>query len=537
MSLSLSFHGAAGTVTGSCFLLRHPGGRVLVDCGLFQGPKTVRELNYGPFPFDPRGIDAVLLTHAHIDHSGLIPKLVKGGFAGRVLTTAGTRDLLTYMLPDSGHIQETDVARLNRRNAQRGRRQVEPIYGRAEAEAALDQIEAVPRDVWVEVATGVRARFWNAGHLLGSASIELAVADGSGSGRDRHLLFSGDLGPGHKAFHADPDGPAGIDHLIVESTYGDRDRKSLTPDQRRAALRDEVAAALAAGGNLIIPAFAVERTQELLHDLLALFDAGALPRVPVFIDSPLAIRATDVFAQHLSDPDTNGGAAPGHGAGLFRADNVQYLPEAEDSRALDRIRGGAILLAASGMCDAGRIRHHLRANLWRKESTLLIVGYQAPGTLGRILLEGAPSVRIHGEEVRVAARIRQLDAYSGHADREELLAWIAARAPVRGSIFLTHGSHGALATLRRALLAAGHADGRVLVPELDATAALHADGSARLSPPKHPRLTGEPPERDWHNDYAATVLALSEALRSLPNDAARQALLQDLRGRIAATEA
>jgi metallo-beta-lactamase family protein len=286
----LSFCGAAGTVTGSCYLLQTEGCRFLVDCGMFQGPKSLKELNYGPFPFDPRKIDFVLLTHAHIDHSGLLPKLVKQGFRGPIFATGGTADLLGYMLPDSGAIQEQEVRRLNRRNQQRGRDPVEPIYTEADARTALGNFSKVTYESWFQPGDGVRARYWNAGHILGAASIEVEIATGQGTPRVVRILFSGDIGPEHKLFHPDPEAPANLDYVCCEGTYGGRPRTDADPATRREILAGEVEAALARGGKLLIPAFAVERTQELLYDLSALFDSGRIPKLPVFLDSPLAIK-------------------------------------------------------------------------------------------------------------------------------------------------------------------------------------------------------------------------------------------------------
>jgi metallo-beta-lactamase family protein len=297
MATRLTFHGGAGTVTGSCYQIEHGRGRFLIDCGMFQGTKTVRELNYGAFPFKPDALDFVLLTHAHIDHSGLLPKLSKHGFRRAIHATAPTADLLSFMLPDSGHIQESEVEGLNRRNRRRGHAPVEPIYTRRDAEDCLGQIRGVPYERWIEPGPGVRARFWNAGHILGSASIELHIDDGAGK---LHLLLSGDLGPDEKIFHLDPDAPAGFDYVVCESTYGDRDRADATVAERRRALRDEINDALAAGGNLVIPAFAVERTQELLHDIGVLMAERQVRDVPVFLDSPLASNATQVFIKHAA---------------------------------------------------------------------------------------------------------------------------------------------------------------------------------------------------------------------------------------------
>ena len=388
---------------------------MLIDCGLFQGPKTVKALNYGPFPFKPEKIAAVLLTHAHIDHSGLLPKLRLAGFSGPIYATAGTRALCGVMLPDAGAIQEMEVDALNRRNRRRGEPEVEPIYTAEDAADTLAQVRVAPFDEWIDVAPGMRARWWNAGHILGSTSIEVEI---DAAPKPLRLLFSGDIGPGARDFAADPEGPTDIDHLIMESTYGDRERPRLDASQRRAALASEVAAAHGAGGPLLIPAFAVERTQELLRDLVALMEEQAAPPGPIFLDSPLAIRATEVFLAHGRDET---GRNPF--ASLRRSSWLRFTESASESRDIERFRGWHVIIAASGMCDAGRVRHHLKRLLWRRDATIMLVGYQAIGTLGRVLAEGRQDIRIRGDAVKVRARIRQLDIYSGHADGPALVAW------------------------------------------------------------------------------------------------------------------
>lgn len=523
MSVRLKFCGAAGTVTGSCYWVRHPDGQFLVDCGLFQGAKTLKELNYGAFPFDPGKLDFVLLTHAHIDHAGLVPKLVKQGFTGPIFATAGTRDLLSFMLPDSGYIQESEVERLNRRNARRGIAPVTPIYGQADAEAALARFRPAEYERWVEPGAGVRARFWNSGHILGAASIELEIATGDPSQRLMRLLFSGDLGPEHKRFHPDPDAPDDFDYVFCESTYGDRPRPSVTPEQRRALLAKEVTAALADNGVLLIPSFAVERTQELLADLLDLMDGGAVPSVPVFLDSPLAIRATDVFAQHAGELEDVSPRPE-----LFRRPNVRFTASVEDSKSIARFTGGMIVLAASGMCDAGRIRHHLKNHLWRRNATVLQVGYQAVGTLGRLLAQGAKKVRIHGQEIQVRARIRHLHAYSGHADADELVAWMRERLPVKRATFLTHGEGDALTALRDRLIDSGLEPDRVVIPRLDDDIDLM---KAAIRPRRAPRrlapeTVGHP---DWHNELAQLTLDLRAALDGAADGKSRHAILRRVR--------
>ncbi|WP_412558281.1 MBL fold metallo-hydrolase [Thalassospira sp. MIT1370] len=515
MTVSVTFCGAAGGVTGSCYLLQTDHGQFLVDCGMFQGSKTVRELNYGPFPFKASDISAVLLTHAHIDHSGLLPKLVKAGFENHILATEPTCDLLTYMLPDSGYIQESEVERLNRRNARRGRPEVTPIYTRKDAEQTLQRLKPVEYHEWIDVIDGVRARYWDAGHLLGSASIEVEVAPVGKETKPTRILFSGDIGTGEAVFNEAPEGPSDLDYLFVETTYGDRNRPNVSDDERRAMLGKEVRDALNAGGNLVIPSFAVARTQELLVDLAHLFNRGHLPEANVFVDSPLAQHATDVFARHLSHEDARALEHP----------KFHMVPDVEASKQLARVTSGAIILSASGMCDAGRIRYHLKNNLWRANCTVLLVGFQAAGSFGRVLQKGAKHVRIHGDEIEVHARIRTLDVYSGHADQDMLLRWTKDRLPVAKRIFLTHGEEGARTAFQQALSAHDIPVEKISLPMLDETVTLQK-GTLHVVQHK-PRLSGEELSRDdWHNMYAGTITALSEKLQSLGTPAERQKLLE-----------
>jgi metallo-beta-lactamase family protein len=368
----------------------------------------------------------------------------------------------------------------------------------------------------------VRARLWNAGHILGSASIELQVAQADGA-PPLHLLFSGDLGPDEKVFHPEPEAPAGFDYIVCESTYGDRDRADYTVVQRRAALSREINDARAAGGNLLIPAFAVERTQELLHDIGVLLHEQQIPAGPVFLDSPLAHNATKVFARHAAaledialDEDE-----------LFKNRNFRFVESVEESKAINRITGGAIIIAASGMCDAGRIRHHLKANLWRPQATVLMVGYQAPGTLGALLQGGEQQVRMMGEEIAVKARIRSIGNYSAHADQPELVAWVKERLPVRAGIFLTHGEDRAREVLREQLAAAG-VGAAVHLPALDEAFELAAAAPAHRRRVAQ-RVADEQLADDWHNDYARLLLGLGRTLEALPDDAARRDLLRRMR--------
>ncbi|QFI69776.1 MBL fold metallo-hydrolase RNA specificity domain-containing protein [Sinorhizobium alkalisoli] len=517
----IRFHGAAGTVTGSCQLLEFGPARILVDCGLFQGAKTEKELNYRSFPFDPSKIDAVILTHAHIDHSGLLPKLVKLGYDGPIFATPATRDLCTVMLPDSAHIQESEVDQRNRRSLRRGRDAVTPIYAAHDAAIAITLFRPVPLGAWQEAAAGIRFRFWNAGHLLGSASVEMEVGAAPSPLR---LLFSGDIGPRHKLLQFDATAPSGWHYVVCESTYGDVAREQASDATRRNILRAEVMAATHPNGALIIPSFAVERTQELLTDLVHLMDTGAITRCPIIIDSPLATQASEIFRRHARELE-NGDAL----VRAIEARNVRFTETVEQSKALDLMRGFHIVIAASGMCEAGRIRHRLKNWLWRDEGTVLLVGYQAAGTLGRFLEDGASVVRIQGDDIRVRARIRTLDIYSGHADGVELADWVRARQPIRGGVFLVHGEEDALEALRQRL-SKFLPEVRLIRPRLDAAFRLGAEGLVEISDATPPRID---PYRaghtDWHNDFQSLVLDLQDELAKAADDKARGVVLRRLR--------
>lgn len=517
----LTFHGAARSVTGSCFRLETDHGDILIDCGLFQGSKTEKELNYRPFPFAPGKIAAVILSHAHIDHSGLLPKLVKHGFGGPIHATRATTDLAGVMLPDSAHIQEIEVEQFNRRAARRDRGSVTPIYTGADAVACLDLFQSHPYDTWFAVLPGLRARLWNAGHLLGSASVEVELAQGEAA--PLRLLFSADIGPDYKLMHPDPEGPSGVDYLVCEATYGDRDRIDATAGRRRQLLCDEVRAAMHPKGVLLIPSFAVERAQELISDLGRLIAEGALPQIPIYVDSPLATKATRVFAKHHKELEEGAVLMQG-----LKSRHLHFTETREQSIALDRVTGFHIVIAASGMCDAGRIRHRLKNWLWRDEATVLFTGFQAAGTLGRILQDGAKSVRIQGEEFAVRARIRSLDLYSGHADGTELRDWIKARLPIRHQVFLVHGEEPAMEGLA-ARLEGIVAPGDVLRPELDEGFVLTQDGARSLVGTTPPRLSPEKIARlDWHNDVSRLLLEINDGLLASPDERTRAALIRRL---------
>ncbi|PTM41812.1 MBL fold metallo-hydrolase [Bosea sp. 124] len=523
MNPILRFHGAAGGVTGSCYEIETRAARVLIDCGLFQGSKSEKELNYGAFPFEPASVDAVVLTHAHIDHSGLLPKLVKHGFRGAMHATSATIDLCSVMLPDSAHIQEIEVEHLNRRNAQRGRPLVAPIYDLDDAMACITLFKAAGYGAWSQVAEGIKARFWNAGHLLGSASVEIEI-DQEGDGRPLRLLFSGDVGPGHKLFQTGPEGPSDIDYLICESTYGDRDRPEMSREKRRSLLAAEANHAVRAQGPLIIPSFAVERTQELLVDLFLLTQAGTIPNAPIFVDSPLATRASAIFERHAGEIE--------QGQVLRQALNsrdIRFTETVEQSKAINRLSGFFVVIAASGMCDAGRIRHHLKANLWRKNATIMMAGFQAQGSLGRILVDGARRVRIQGEEIEVRARISQLDLYSGHADASELVDWVKARRPLRHTVFLTHGEQSGIDGLRERLSAVLPPE-TIIAPELDQAFELSVSGADAVELNRTRRLAPEKIGRlDWHNDLSRLLLDVTETVNRAADEKGRAALIRKLR--------
>jgi len=517
----LHLHGAARAVTGSCFRLETSGGDLLIDCGMFQGPKTEKELNYRPFPFDPSGIRAVIVTHAHIDHSGLLPRLVRDGFSGAIHATPATVDLAGVMLPDSAHIQALEVTQLNRRKARWHDDPVTAIYDGADVERTLALMVPQPHDGWFPVLPGVRARLWNAGHMLGSASVELEIAqDGADPLR---LCFSGDIGPAQKLLHPPPEGPEGVDFVICESTYGGTDRPATDDEARRAALADEVRAAMNPDGALLIPSFAVERAQELIADLMALMDRGELPPIPVHVDSPLATRATEVYHRHARS------LTLGRDFRDYLASNrLHFTQTQEQSMALDRLTGFHIVIAASGMCEAGRIRHRLKRWLAAPQATVLFTGFQAQGTLGRILLDGAERVRIQGDAYPVRARIRLLELYSGHADAPELENWIADRQPVRGGLILTHGEPEAMDALA-ARARARWPELPVLCPGLDSALDLTPSGAREAAGTPPPRIAPEAVARlDWHNDASKLVLDLHDALDQAADDRSRAVLIRAL---------
>ena len=508
---TVTIHGSAGTVTGSCFEIASGHHRFLVDCGLFQGSRSLEALNREPFSFDPRKLSCVLLSHAHLDHSGLLPRIVAEGFNGTIWCTKSTLDLLAVMLPDAAKIEEQETERRNRRADRAGEPPFEPLYTIGDVERLLGLARTVELEQDFEPIAGATARLWNAGHILGAASVEVTVDDVA-------LLFSGDLGPEHKSFHLDPTGPRGIDHVFCESTYGDRERPPVSIDERRDLLEHEVERALAKGGNLVIPVFALERTQELLLDLATLMTRGRLARTPVFIDSPLASRATAVFQQHRDDLEDVGDTD------VFRHPSFHFVETVEASMHL-KAMSGAIILAASGMCEGGRIRYHLIDNLPRSDSTVLFVGFQAQGTLGRAIIEGAKRVRISGREAVVRAEIRRIDSYSAHADRKELIEWLQARRPVHGSLFLVHGEPSATQSLSKELVSLFPS---LITPEIGERYELPAGAPARRLATGRIHIR-QALGRDWQNEYADFAANLKSGLQRIGDAERRSRALEEMR--------
>jgi metallo-beta-lactamase family protein len=430
------------------------------------------------------------------------------------------------MLADAGDIQESEVRQLNRRNEQRGRPPVEPIYTAKDAARVMRQFRKLKLGQAAAVGQGLTATYWEAGHILGSASIELSVETPEGPMR---LLFSGDLGPGGSDYSPDPDGPAGVDHLILESTYGDRERAVLDGPARRALLAEELIAAHDAGGPVLIPAFAVERSQELLADLLTLMEERQVPPCEIFLDSPLAIEATEVFHAHGWNRST--GRNPFDE--LHAGGRLKFLRKPSESDGLDRLSGWHIVMAASGMCDAGRVRKHLKRLLWRRDATVLLSGYQAAGTLGRILQEGARRVTIQGEDIQVRARIRALDVYSGHADARGLVAWAKARGAVAGELFLLHGEPRSRAKLAERLAAAGFEARRIAQPAMDEGFDLTRTGAVAARPAARRIAPAAVAAPDWHNARARLLLELDQRLQACADDAERERLLAALAAALA----
>jgi metallo-beta-lactamase family protein len=448
--MQLEFYGGAGEVTGSCHVLVVGGRRLLLDCGLIQGGNAPLERNRAPFPFDAAQVDAVVLSHAHIDHCGRLPLLMKRGFRGPVYASPACRDLVRILLADSANMQERDAERENRRRVREGRkRPVEPLYTLDDALGVLQQFRTVRYGQPVEVLPGVELTFRDAGHILGSTSVWLRLREGE---VERRIVFSGDVGQYDTPILRDPESGPAADLVLMESTYGDRlhrDRPA-TLEEFGGILRE----ARRDGGNVLIPAFAVGRTQEILYELAMHFDAWQLGDWQVFLDSPMAIEASAVYWRHAELFDEEAQQWHARLRSLPLLPNLKLCRTAEESMAINRISHGAIVIAGSGMCTGGRIVHHLKHNLGRPECDVVFSGFQAQGTLGRAIVERREYVRIHGSPVKVEARIHTLGGFSAHGDRHDLLRWYGA-IPGRPPVWLVHGESGAAQGLREALRADG----------------------------------------------------------------------------------
>ena len=449
--MKISFLGAAKIVTGSNYFIETKNTKFLIDCGMFQGSKSINRMNYEPFSFNPEEIDFMVLSHAHIDHSGRIPKLIKKGFKGDVYSTKATADLCSIMLPDSGHIQEMENEWDNRKRRRSGGKLRQPLYTVKEAEESLRYFKPVLYDQKIELNQEVTLRFRDAGHILGSSIIELWIKEGEG--KEIKLVFSGDLGRRDRPILKDPYLVDEADYLIVESTYGNKLHHPSEDDTKE--LISIINATVKRGGNVVIPSFAVERAQDIIYELNKYYTAYIKTEdrdflsVPVYVDSPLTVSATEIFLRNPDcfDEDTLNLINIGNNPLDFR--NLRFTRTVEESRQLNISKESKVIISASGMCTAGRIKHHLKHNLWRKESSIVFVGYQAQGTLGRRIKEGEKVVKIFGEEIQVNAEICSLEGFSGHADREGIIQWIKSFKNKPQKIFVVHGEEQAAEEVSR----------------------------------------------------------------------------------------
>lgn len=506
-STSIRFHGAAGTVTGSCFEISGAGKTILVDCGMFQGTRSLERLNYEKLPFDPGKIDAIILSHAHLDHSGRLPCLYNHGCAPPTYCTAPTADILKPLLMDSAKLQAASVERRNRRADRAGLPPFSPLYTGPDITKLMKSIVAVDYCEQVNLGNGVSFRLWDARHIVGSASVEISIAG-------QRLMISGDIGSG-TAIQCAGQELGGYDHIICEATYGAKEREETLLSERREALANYVENTLKSGGNLIIPAFAVERTQVILEDFLALFDAGRLSPVNVFLDAPLAQKVTRAMLKYRDN-----------GADLLKRPNIRFIQSVAESKQLNQVTG-AVIIAGSGMCEGGRIRHHLIRNLPKRQSRALFTGFQVAGTLGSVLTDGAKMVRISGNDVMVNANISVLDGYSNHADRSELAQWIDEHGPVSGTIFLAQGEEKGLHALASDLAATNQYNDPV-IPALGEQWELRPRASARLQTPARSDAEQLIAPQDWTSRLAALRASVQQKVRALPSDQDREKMLKAL---------
>lgn len=453
--MKLGFYGAARTVTGSMHLIETGDHRILLDCGLYQGHRAEAFQRNANLPFDAKTIRVVILSHAHIDHSGNLPTLVKNGFDGEVNCTTATRDLLMLMLRDSAQIQEQDAQYLNQKKSRQGQPPVQPLYTMEDAEKVLPHLVGRGYDRWFDLGGIGRVSMLDAGHILGSAITILELNDPAADSRHRALRlgFTGDLGRRGSRLLRDPEIAQKLDYLIIESTYGDREHGPL--EKSEDDLARIVRETAARGGKVIIPAFAVERTQEIVYTLHRKTDVGLVPALPIFVDSPLAINATDVFRMHLECLREGPREQLISHQDPFGFGRLRYTPSVEESKQINSVKGAAVIISANGMCEAGRVLHHLKNNIEDERNTILFVGYQAENTLGRRIADGAKKVKIFGDEFNVRAQIQVADGFSAHADRNELLAWVASVKGNLKGVFVVHGEEQSALSFADALRSLG----------------------------------------------------------------------------------
>lgn len=435
-----------GEVTGSCYLLETASAKVLIDCGMFQGPATIENRNRIPTAAQAARLDAVVLTHAHLDHTGRLPLLTKLGYQAPIYCTRPTADLANLVLQDSARLQFSDCERENRKRAKQGLAPIDPLYRASDVDALRPLFRTFEYDEPTEVANGVSVRAVDAGHMLGSASLEVSVSE---EGRKRVVVFSGDIGPCGAPIHRDPTVLARADILILESTYGDRDHKRL--EETAIEARDAIREAIAAKARILVPSFAIGRSQILLYLLAAAFQRKILPPIPIVLDSPMAIEATEIYAKHAELLDEETRAMWRSGELSANLQTLRPSVTSEDSRALNDLPGPLLIIAGSGMCMGGRILHHFRHNLANPETLILFVGFQAHGSLGEAIVQGKKDVKIFGEKIRVNAKVYTLGGLSGHAGRTDLLRWFDAMAPSKPRLVLTHGEDRARQVLARAI--------------------------------------------------------------------------------------
>jgi metallo-beta-lactamase family protein len=431
--------GAAGCVTGSCFLVENTlGKRVLVDCGLFQGGKQMELRNYRDWDFVPSQISTLFLTHAHIDHSGRIPKLVRDGFKGRIITSPPTAQLMEIMLLDAAHVQEMDAQWQTRKNRRKANKEIKPLYTVEDAYNSLKHLHPIEAGEIITVEDGIKARLRNSGHILGASILELWLKEGS---KEVKIVFSGDIGMANQLIIKQPHDIFNADYLFVESTYGNREHKDFEASKEE--LLEAIKYAVSNNEKVLIPAFAIERTQEILYILSEFQRAGKLPDIPIFLDSPLAIKATEIFKQNRKYFDDAAMAIIKEGHDPFEMPNLTYTATSAESMTINDHKGSAIIIAGSGMCNAGRIKHHLKHNLWRPGASVVIVGFQAQGTPGRLIVEGKPTVKLLGEDVAVKAKVFTIGGFSAHADQNGLLEWVSNFQESSPHVFAVHGENSA----------------------------------------------------------------------------------------------